>query len=305
MSRIPLLAAIVLCSFALAAPAGAQAAPSVPEDLTMDADLEYGRVGDHVLRLDLCRPRRPAGDRLPAVIVIHGGGWQSGRKEDMILATTGFAQRGYVAASINYRLSGVALFPAAVEDAKCAVRWLRANAAQYGVDADRIGAFGVSAGGHLALLLALVDDTEGMEGTGGNPGVSSWVRAACGWCAPSDFRRGEMEFAPNIRPLLTSFLGRRFAEDAEPYRRGSPATYATWDDAPILLVHGDRDPVVPFDQSERMLEACRRAGAECRLIRVRNGDHGFQPADAPATEPGFLEVVEETYRFFEAKVKGR
>lgn len=278
-------------------------AQAPPPGVSVSADLEYGRAGDRALTLDLYQPGTPAAQPRPAMVVIHGGGWKGGDKKEGALAALGFVARGYVAISVNYRLSGVATFPAAVEDCKCAVRWLRANASKHGVDPDRIGAIGFSAGGHLALMLACVGDTEGLEGTGGNPAVSSWVSAACSWFGPADFARGEMEFAEHVRPLLTEFLGGPFAQRPEPYRRASPITYASWDDAPVLLVHGDRDSIVPFDQSVRMHARLKEVGAAVEFWRVKHGEHGFVPKDAPATEPTFLQVTERTFAWFDRRMK--
>ncbi len=294
-----MLRAACAAGFALMLAAGTAWAQPVPPGVDVERDVEFGRGGDVPLMLDIWRPAKPAESPRPVIVAIHGGGWAGGDKAEAAFAAVGFVQRGYVVASVNYRLSATALFPAAVEDCKCAVRWLRANAKRLGIDPDRIGAMGASAGGHLALMLGCADRTAGLEGKGGNDGVSSWVKAVSSWCGPADFVRGELEFAPNIRPLLVNFLGGPCAEKPEPYRHASPITHASWDDPPMLLVHGDQDSVVPFEQSERMHARLKELGVDVEFVRVRHGEHGMNPVGAPATEPPFAEVVERTLAFFD------
>ena len=140
-----------------------------PTTITIEVtkDIEYGRAGDIPLLLDIYIPETPIATPIPAIICIHGGGWRDGDKGRYVKYVKSLATHGFFVASINYRLSGVAPFPAAVEDSKCAVRWLRANAEKYNVDPERIGVWGNSAGGHLAMMVGLVDETAGLEGNGG------------------------------------------------------------------------------------------------------------------------------------------
>ncbi len=129
--------------------------PPLPENVELREGVEYGRVGERALLLDLYKPKRQKG-KVPGLIFLHGGGWKSGGRQDYRVYTTWFAQQGYVAATIGYRLSKEVLFPAAVENAKCAVRWMRAEAESLGVDPDKIVVIGGSAGGHLAMMDAAV-----------------------------------------------------------------------------------------------------------------------------------------------------
>ena len=147
-------------------------------------DIEYGLGGDVPLLLDIYIPEKPIANPMPAVIFTHGGGWRGGDKYPSRVRA--LASHGFFGVSINYRLSGIAPFPAAVEDCKCAVRWLRAKAEKYGVDPDRIGVWGSSAGGHLAMMVGCADETAGLEGNGGWEGFSSRVRAVCSYFGPSD-----------------------------------------------------------------------------------------------------------------------
>ena len=154
----------------------ANVAVPMPESVEAIADIEYGRVGERSLTLDLYRPKQ-IDKPVPALVFIHGGGWEKGKKNDYRFYCIRYAQRGYVVATISYRLTGEAPFPAAVNDAKCAIRWLRANAEQYGADPEKIGVLGGSAGGHLSMMVGYSSDVLELEGDGGHEDVSSRVQA--------------------------------------------------------------------------------------------------------------------------------
>lgn len=213
------------------------------------------------VKLDLYKPRDLTG-KAPAIVFIHGGGWEGGDKRPMPLAQEA-ARRGYVAISINYRLSGQAPFPAAVEDCRAAVRWLRKQ--PY---VGRIGAWGHSAGGHLALMLGCTDEEK--------------VHAVVAWSAPTDLSK---KFAE--REI------RKFLNGADP-ARASPITFVTKDDAPALLVHGDRDPIVPVEQARLMFDRLKQAGCEVELLIQKNGGHAFEGA---GVEPAFPRIVEASFEF--------
>ncbi|HEV3142959.1 MAG TPA: alpha/beta hydrolase, partial [Gemmataceae bacterium] len=155
-------------------------------DILVERDLVYGKGGDADLKLDLAMPRDGTGPFL-AIVCVHGGGWKSGKRQDLGKTIEGMAARGYVAVTVSYRFSPAAKFPAQIEDCKAAVRWLRANAKKYRVNPERIGAFGYSAGGHLACLLGTTDKNDGLEGSGGNPDQSSRVQAVVSYFGPTDF----------------------------------------------------------------------------------------------------------------------
>lgn len=167
-----LLAAAALLA-ALAFPA-AHSQPA-PDDVTVERGVEYSKAGGESLQLNLARPKAGAGP-FPAVVCIHGGGFRAGKRESYDALTAKLAQRGYIAATVSYRLAPKHQFPAAVHDVKAAVRWVRANAAKLRIDPDRIGVTGGSAGGHLAQFLGVTGDVKEFEGDGSNPGVSSRVK---------------------------------------------------------------------------------------------------------------------------------
>ena len=178
-------------TLAIAALSGATAQPGTAfghrmmevADATIHRDLVYKTVNGAVLTLDLYCPEKFSG-AVPVIIYIHGGGWRSGRKERC--PAVALVQDGYAVASIDYRLTSTAPFPAQIEDCKAAVRWLRANAAKYNLDADRIGVWGMSAGGHLAALLGTSGGVPELEGSGDNMQYSSQVQAVCDVAGPAD-----------------------------------------------------------------------------------------------------------------------
>jgi acetyl esterase/lipase len=250
----------------------AWAAPKVPDGVTYEPELEYGKAGEESLKLDLARPADGEGP-FPAVVVIHGGAWRGGHRSahtDLVLQ---LAQRGYVAATISYRFCPKHAFPAQVEDAKCAVRFLRANGEKYKIDKDRIGAVGASAGAHLAMMLGVMDKEDGLEGSGGSPEQSSKVQAVVGFFGPTDLLADDMP--QPTRPLIKDFIGGTPGEKPQEHRRASPLTYVTKGDAPILMLQGTKDPLVPHTQAFKMAEAMTAAGVPGRVEVYVGAGHGW------------------------------
>jgi len=159
----------------------------VPEGTMVERNIVYARIGERELLLDLYRPEDAEG-LLPVVLWVHGGGWRNGSK-DAPNRAVGLVRRGYALASVGYRLSPEAIFPAAIEDCKAAVRWVRANADEHGLDPDRIGAWGSSAGGHLVALLGTTGDVDEFDTNEENRERSARVQAVCDWFGPTDFLR--------------------------------------------------------------------------------------------------------------------
>ena len=199
----------------------------------------------------------PANNQLrPAVIVIHGGSWQRGDRGRMVAAATALAERGYVAVNIEYRLAPRYQYPAPLEDCRAAVRWVRENAREWRVDPARIGAFGYSAGGHLALLLAT---------THAGPGDVTGIQAVVAGAAPADLSA----FIEN-RPMKL-LLGAGRDDAPELYRMASPITHISTDDPPTFLYHGRDDWIVPVDQSRRMAHALRQNGVVVQIYESEQG----------------------------------
>ena len=166
-------------------------------DYTVVADLQYCTGAGKALLMDVFVPRKRIHDT-PAVLWLHGGGWERGDKNGSSGARF-LASAGFVTASIYYRLSGEAKFPADIEDCKCAIRYLRANSRRFGIDPSRIGVAGASSGGHLALLAGTADEKAGLEGSGGWPNISSRVKAVVSYYGPTDFRTMSTDFGARAK----------------------------------------------------------------------------------------------------------
>jgi len=207
-------------------------------------DIPVGRGGEQSLHATLFRPRSPAPGARPAVIFIHGGGWRARSPKNTYGAW--LAERGYVVANIQYRLTGEAKWPAQIEDCKLGVRWLRANAHQYQIDPERIGVFGTSAGGHLAACVGLIRDPK-LEGNGGFPGISSAVAAVGVFCGPADFTVDWLPGKPHP-PWVVALMGMPRAENPAIWKEASPAQHVR-SDAPRSTLRTGR--AIPMRLSRR------------------------------------------------------
>ena len=269
-----------------------------------DRDRPYIEDGHERQRLDLFRPAGfdPVSDApLPVIVWIHGGGWQNGSKANCLPLREGYVGRGYAVASIGYRLTDAARWPAQIDDCRAAVRWLREHADQYGLDADRIGVWGSSAGGHLAAMVTLAGDGDLVNGD--QPITSARVRCGCDFYGPTDlvaFGRtpgpgyGERVSAPNSPEH--KLLGGPIDANLDTARAASPITYVSPDDPPLLMVHGTDDPLVPLDQSERLFDSLQTAGVPVALHVVRGGGHGRPGFRTPA-------VTDRIAAFFDRHLK--
>jgi acetyl esterase/lipase len=247
----------------------------VPAGVEERLGVEYGQGGSHPLLLDLYVPtgRTKAG---PAILFIHGGAWKSGKRADMKYYCAKFAERGYVTATVTYRLLQEAPFPAAVQDVKCAVRWLRANAAAYRVDPNRIAVSGNSAGGHLAMMIGYSDDPS-LEGDGGHPGVSSRVLAVVDFYGPTDLTT---DYA-RTHKLITDFLGgKTFEEAPEVFQLASPLSHLTKDDPPTLIFQGTIDSLVPVAQADALADKLKELGIDYIYERYEGWPHAMDLAEA-------------------------
>ena len=262
--RALLLAVLVA---ALGAPALAQ---DPPVDVEFRRDVEYARVGDESLRLDVSMPKGATG-QLPAIVVIHGGAWRTGDRRELDELTWHLAQEGFVAATVSYRFCPAHRFPAQVQDVQCAVRFLRAQAEELHIDPARLGAVGFSAGAHLALLLGALDAKDGPEESGGSSGFGSKVQAVVSFFAPTDL---ELPSNDITRPLFADLLGGTLDEQRDAYRRASPVNYLDAGDAPMLLFHGTSDPLLPVEHATGMADAMRKAGVAGRVELLVGLGHG-------------------------------
>jgi acetyl esterase/lipase len=274
--------------------------PGSPQSgIVMLSDVVFGQGGGHDLHADIAYPRGAA-TPLPAVIYIHGGGWIGGSYKGGPIVQ--LAEAGYFAASIEYRLSNVAKWPAQIEDCKLAVRWLRANAAKYNVDPNRIGVWGESAGGHLVTCLATMADAKEDGGDSGYPGVSSAVQAVVDFYGPVDFVTPGV-YTPMAAQITEGLFGTPRDQNPDLWKSGSPLFFVKAGDPPMLLVHGDSDRLVPLAQSTEFDEALTKAGVPHQLLVVKNADHGFKPMPGTTISPSREGIFEAVHAFFDKYLK--
>ncbi len=269
---------------------------NIPEGVTVHRDLIYGRVGERELPLDLYLPPDTSSP-VPVVIWVHGGGWRGGSKGNGGRALN-MTRRGFAVVDVEYRLSGEALFPAQIEDCKTAVRWVRANAKKYNLDPDRIGAWGSSAGGHLVAMMGLTHDENVFE-TDDLSQYSSQVQAICNWFGPTDFLRmndfeGRIDHDAADSPE-SRLIGGPIQENKEKVAAANPITYVSKNDPPMLIMHGDKDLSVPYNQSELLYAAMQKAGLDVTLYKVVNAGHGF----GNATQDSAASLFEMSAQFLE------
>jgi len=276
---IGLAAALLLLGWALEAPAQDRRPPQKsPEGIKVERDLAYVPGGHERQKLDLYLPEKKSDAPLPLIVWVHGGGWQGGNKGNP--PGLWLVKKGYALASINYRLSQHAKFPAQIDDCKAAVGWLKANAKKYNLDPRHVGAWGASAGGHLVALL----------GTTGN------VQAVVDLFGPTDLlalagKRGDAE-SP-----ISKLLGGPAQEHEKEAKQANPITYVSKDTPPFLILHGDKDTLVPLSQSQLLVDALKKAGVEARLITLKGAGHGGEAFGKP-------EVRQAVDDFFDKHLKG-
>jgi acetyl esterase/lipase len=253
--------------------------------------LVYKTVNGAALTLDLYCPEKVSGPA-PVIVWIHGGAWRRGGKKKC--PAVALVPDGYALASIDYRLSSTAPFPAQIEDCKAAVRWLRANAAKYNLDADRIGVWGMSAGGHLAALLGTSGGVQELEGSGDNMQYSSRVQAVCAVAGPTNLP-ALTNVGPKRMSAIEGLLGGPLEKDKAKAIAASPIHYVSKDDPPFLIVHGEGDRVIPVEQSQRLYEALQKAGVNATLkILPQVGHQGV-----------LMDAVKDAEVFFNATLKKR
>ena len=244
-----------------------------PDDVIIDRGIAYTSVPHGKLSLDIVRPK--AAGTYPGVILIHGGGFNAGKREDYLPFAIRLARQGYVAAAVDYRLTPMYQFPLPLHDVKAAVRFLRANAGKYSVDVEHIAAVGNSAGATFAQLLAVTRNMPQFEGNGGNAGQSSAVDCAVSWYGRSDLRRA-YEGSRNAATALPPLLGGDRNSALEAHFRASPLNWVTPGAAPVLAVHGTLDQNVPFEQSVYLIERMRSMGIAAELETIAGAGHGFR-----------------------------
>jgi acetyl esterase/lipase len=274
------------------APAGCPRPETVPPQAYLaetQLDLPYCEAGGQVLRLDLARPKgASSAQRFPGIVFVHGGGWTSGNKTDYGWEIQNAAQRGFVAVTLQYRLAkdlGNQVtenpFPAQLEDVRCGIRWLRAHAEEYGVDPERIGITGASAGGHLSLLAGLQRTRD----------PSEQVQAIGNVYGPSDLMALYDEGNDWLKTVLMTVFGAHPHVNPRPFQLASPISYLRRSSPPILTVHGTRDTTVRFTQSKRLHKRARRLKADHQLVACPGEEHQL-------TDSSYRNAMDTVLEFF-------
>lgn len=277
----------------------------VPENIQLDRDIAYATMDGHELKLDIAYPKDNK-TKIPAIVYIHGGGWVLGDKNPNEAIT--YAKNGFVGIAIQYRLSTVAKFPAAVHDCKAAIRWVRAKAEKYGIDPDKIGVIGESAGGHLAALLGTSSGDSYLDGDRPYRKYSSNVQAVVDNFGPIDLLTlkdtpSPMDPNPAIGPIA-GWLGKSAQAAPELAKKANPITYIDPSDPPALIMHGEKDSLVPMQQSEVFYNALIKAGVKAKFVRVKNAGHGFEPDPRGATiSPSADEIIATQMGWFKEVLK--
>jgi acetyl esterase/lipase len=267
---------------------------------TIERDVTYCTMEGTALKMDIYY-LSSAAKPWPAVVYVHGGAWIQGSKTEGagFDDQTALTSAGFLYVAIDYRLAPQARFPAMIEDVKCAVRYLRANASRYNLDPDHIGALGGSAGGHLVSLLGLTDASAGWE-VGEYLDQSSRVQAVVDYFGPSDLTHGDQPDG-GTKPMALVVFGTN-DPNSPLLVAASPVTYITRDDPPFLIFHGDQDTTVPLAQSQTLYDRLRAAGIDATFVIVKNAGHGFAPSGG-AIQPTRAQITQRVVDFFNQKLK--
>lgn len=258
-----------------------QGASTLPAGFHAVRNLDYVGLGNQRQMLDLYLPDAKADKPHPLVVYIHGGGWETGSKDEAdVLVELIKGGTPYAGASINYRLTDQAPWPAQIHDCKAAIRWLRAHAQEYNLDPDKIAVFGISAGGHLVSMLGVTGGVKELEGTlGQHLDQSSRVSCVLDFCGPSNFLtfggKGSVIDPDDPKGAMARLIGGPLKDRQDVARNASPVTYITPDDAPFLIIHGDKDPLVPYAQATEFDAALEAAHIPSTLLTGTDGGHVF------------------------------
>jgi acetyl esterase/lipase len=266
---------------------------TIPDDILFETGVEYSNAGGQHLQMNIARPKNIS-EPLPAILCIHGGGFRAGTREGYDELCVKLAGHGYVAATVTYRLAPEFQYPAAVLDCKAAVRWLRANAAKQGIDPNRIGVTGGSAGGHLAQFLGVTQGVK-MFDVGEHLDQSSDVACVVNLYGPSDFTKsyGKSVDAAEVLPL---FFGGGLDTKLKEHIQGSPLYWVTPNAAPTLIIHGTEDKYVNHEQAVWMAEKMKAAQVDVELLTLEGAGHGFSGANAEKADAAML-------AFFDRRLK--
>ncbi|MBS1795009.1 MAG: alpha/beta hydrolase [Acidobacteria bacterium] len=245
----------------------------------IEPNITYAKAGGVDLKLDVYRPKTKNAPPFPTLVFYHGGGWRGGSKEAYSLRVLPWLEAGWAVVNVEYRLTGAARAPAAIEDCRCALRWVAENAAKYNFDPAKIVVSGQSAGGHLALMTGMATNEKAFDAN--CPGAETRVAAVVNWFGITDV--GDLLEGKNKTEFASNWIGADRFGDADLIRMVSPLSYVRAGLPPIITIHGDADPLVPYSHAVRLHEALTKAGVPNELFTVKKGDHGdFTKADSVA-----------------------
>lgn len=264
--------------------------PSVGQSvsvITIKKDIVYGHAGGTDLKLDIGSPEGTG--PFPVILFFHGGGWQQGDKSHMHKWIRMYAASGYVGVSVGYRFAPQFKWPSQVQDAKAAVRYLRAHANELHIDPNRIGVMGESAGGYLALMLGVTSPADGLEGDGGYPEFSSSVKTVVSYFSATDLTLPALKLSPELEAEMLKYYNKSLKEvradftgatgpDDPVLKKISVVSYVDKSDAPVLMFHGDSDPFVSMEHAFRLQSAQEKVNVPNQVIIVKGGGHGWTGA---------------------------
>jgi acetyl esterase/lipase len=233
-------------------------------------DITYLVANDHEAKLDVYRPQNNSGPT-PTLIYIHGGGWVFGDKSGAVMQFIPYLEMGWAVVNVEYRLARVSLAPAAVEDCRCALRWVISKAKEYNFDTEKLVVTGHSAGGHLSLMTGMLPESAGLDRQCPGNNENLKVAAIINWFGITDV--ADILEGPNMQTYAVAWLG-SMTNRVEVARRVSPLTYVRPSLPPILTIHGDADKVVPYSHAVRLHDALNRAGVPNQLVTIPGGKHG-------------------------------
>jgi acetyl esterase/lipase len=316
---IPFLVIVLSAAAVVSSAADQKDAPQPPKSevkngVRIERDIAYVADGDASQRLDLYLPEHPGTDRpLPLVVWVHGGGWLAGSKSEN--PGKGFAARGeYATASVEYRFSNKAIFPAQIQDCQAAIRFLRANAKQYNLDARHIGVWGGSAGGHLVALLGTAGGADAFPKIGEDRDQSDRVQAVIDIFGPADFSTVKRQVAEdktvknifNFEDMSSPYaklFGAKPGDNVALEKSASPVTFVSKDDPPFLILHGTADTLVPFAQSTELADALKGAGVDVVLQPVPGAGHGGPQFTTPAANRLYKNFFDKHLKGADVKVE--
>lgn len=256
-------------------------------------NVTYAKIGETSLQMDVYRPD-PAKKPFAAVVVIHGGAWMGGQRQDMAALAQKISQRGMLAATVSYRLAPKSVWPAMLDDVQTAVRYLRANAKKYNIDPKRIGAAGASAGGHLALMLGVRDTRD--TGTPFYPKFSSKVSAVFDIFGPTDFN----DFPKDFDGMFALVLGKPRSQAVAEIRDASPITFVDKHSAPVFIYQGMNDPLVNFNQSKKLEALYKKLGLKVEAVYLEGIGHEYKESD-----PRCVDAMLRGVSFLEKRLKAK